>query len=358
LVRRSTRTGPATIKDIAKVAGLSSAAVSRALRNDLGISEATRKRVKQIAGKLGYKRNWVGAALSTGRTQSILFVVPYDPSEIPQSNLLYMEVLEGAAEELAAFGYSVEIALEKSLRTRSESIVEAIANSRAEGSIIVVMNVDESLRRMKASPIPVVVVNQVFPSRTMDFVVADDRFGAFNATEYLIKAGHTDIAHICGPLKYYASRERRAGYIEALEAHGLAHDPNLMRETLITMRNGQDAAESLLAAGGRFSAIFSSDDVLSSGIMAALRGRGLRIPEDVSIVSFDDELLASIISPPLTTVRKPRREMGRTAAQMVLNRIRANGSGSGAVTELKTVFVERLSVAPPPQASGRKRPKA
>lgn len=358
MVRRSTRTGPATIKDIAKAAKLSSAAVSRALRNDLGISEATRKRVKQLARKLGYQRNWVGAALSTGRTQSVLFVVPYDPAEIPQSNLLYMEVLEGAAEELAAFGYSVEIALEKSLRARNESIPEAITNSRAEAAIIVVMNVDDSLRRMKASPIPVIVVNQVFPSRSMDFVVADDRRGAFIATEYLIKAGHTSIAHVSGPLRYFASRERRAGYVEALEAHGLPHSPELMREALITMNNGSEAAVSLIESGAPFTAVFSSDDVLSGGIISALRKHGRRVPEDVSIVSFDDEVLASIITPPLTTVRKPRREMGRTAAQMLLNRIRSRAPGTGAVTELKTVFIERQSVLPLADTRGGKIPVA
>ena len=335
-----------TIKDIARRAGVSVAAVSRGLRDDPGIGEATRKRVKDIAAKMSYTPSRWGAALSSGRTRCVLFIVPYDASEIPQSNLLYIQVLEGAAEKLATVGYSVEVILEKSLKSRNQSILDAITGARVDGAIIVCMNVDDHLSKFKKFPVPVVVVNQVFKSKTIDFVVADDRHGAFLATEHLIKAGHTEIAQIGGRLQFYGSRERRAGYVDALKAHGIPFDPKRTRESFYTMQDGHDAVESLLRSGVRFSAIFSSGDILSAGIIAALREHNLRAPEDISIASFDDEVLASTISPPLTSVRKPRHEMGKAAAAMLLDRIQFHRPGKGRIMEIKTILIERESVAP------------
>ncbi len=344
--RKTPRAHAVTIKDIARRAGVSVAAVSRGLRDDPGISVTTRNRLKKIAAKMSYTPSRWGAALSSGRTRCILFIVPYDATEIPQSNLLYIHVLEGATEVLATVGYSVEIVLEKSLKSRNESILEAITNARVDGAIIVCMNVDDALSKFRF-PVPVVIVNQVFKSKTVDFVVADDRRGAFLATEHLIKAGHTEIAHIGGRLQFYGSRERRAGYIDALKAYDLPLDLQRTRDTFYTMQHGYDATESLLQSGTTFTAIFSSGDILTAGIIASLRRHGLRVPEDISIASYDDEVLASTISPPLTTVRKPRREMGRAAAVMLLDRINRHPTAKGRITELKTVLIERESVAPP-----------
>jgi DNA-binding LacI/PurR family transcriptional regulator len=345
LRKKKTGVHPVTIKDMARRAGVSVATISRGLRDDPGISAVTRKRIKALAAKVSYTPSRWGAALSSGRTRCILFVVPYDPAEIPQSNLIYVQALEGAAEELAAFGYSIEVVLEKSLRSRKENVLEAITNSRVDGAIIVCMNVDDALSKFKIFPVPVVVVNQVFKSESVDFVVADDRHGAFLATEHLIQSGHLNIAHIGGPLQYYGSRERRAGYIDALSANGLSFDPKKARETFYTMQHGYDAAKSLLESGTKFSAIFSSGDILSAGIIAALREHKLRVPEDISIASYDDEVLAAIISPPLTTVRKPRHAMGKTAASILLERIRSNPGGKGRIVELMTTLVKRESVA-------------
>lgn len=346
VARRQTKTGPrpVTIKEIAVRAGVSVATISRGLRDDPGIGEATRKRIKELAAKMSYTPSRWGAALSSGRTRCILFIVPYGPSDLHPTNHLYIEVLEGVAEELANFGYSVEIVLEKSLRQRGQSIPEAVTNARAEGVIIVVMNVDDKLMTLKKLPVPAVMVNQAFKSRALDFVVADDRHGAFLATEFLIKHGHRRIAHIGGPQEFHGSRERRAGYMEALSEHGIAFDPKLVRETAITMQDGYAAAESLLSSKAAFTAIFSSQDILSAGIITALRKHNVRVPEDVSIVSFDDDLLASTITPPLTTVRKPRREMGQAAAKVILDRVRSQSASKGKVTELKTTLIERASV--------------
>jgi DNA-binding LacI/PurR family transcriptional regulator len=322
------------------------ATISRGLRDDPGISALTRKRIKALAQKMSYTPSRWGAALSSGRTRCILFVVPYNPSDIPQSNLIYIQALEGASEELASLGYSIEIIFERSLYARKENILEAITNARVDGAIIVCMSVDDAVGKFKKFPVPVVVVNQIFKSKTVDFVVAEDRHGAFLATEHLIKNGHSKIAHIGGPLQYYGSRERRAGYLDALSAYDMPPDPRMMRETLYTVEDGYAATESLLQAKVRFTSIFSSGDVLSAGIIAALRKHGLRVPEDISIVSYDDEVLSATMSPALTTVRKPRHEMGKTAARVLLERIQSNDTARGRIIELKTTLIVRDSVAP------------
>lgn len=345
-LKRSAAQKPITIKEIARRAGVSVGTVSRGLRDDPAISAETRKKVKALAAKLSFTPSRWGAALSSGRTRCVLFVVPYDPSAIPQSNLLYIQVLEGAAEKLASVGYSIEVVLERSLKSRNQSVLEAITSARVDGAIVVCMNVDDALSKVKSFPVPVVVVNQVFKSKTVDFVVADDRQGAFRATEYLIKAGHTEIAHIGGPLQYYGSRERRAGYEEALAAYGIPFEPKRTRETLYTMEHGFQAAESLLKSGVGFSAVFSSGDIITAGVIASLRQHHLRVPEDVSIASFDDEVLAATITPPLTTVRKPRHGMGTAAATMLLDRINLHPDAEGKIEVLKTVLIERQSIAP------------
>ena len=333
---------------MARRAGVSVATISRGLRDDPGISLSTRKRIKALARKISYTPSRWGAALSSGRTRCILFVVTYDPSEIPTSNQIYIHALEGAADELAAYGYSIEIIFEKSLQARKQNVLEAIANSRVDGAIIVSVSVDNPLSRFKTFPVPVVVVNQLFKSRTIDFVVADDRHGGFLATESLIKAGHVDIAHIGAPTQYYISRERRAGYRDALEAYGIPFDAAKTRETLHTVQGGMDATESLLQSSTKFTAIFSNSDVLSVGIVSALRQHGLQVPSDVSIASYDDELLASAMSPPLTSVHAPRYEMGKAAARLLFDRIQSHPKAKGRIVELKTTLVSRESISSRP----------
>jgi LacI family transcriptional regulator len=325
---------------------VSLATVSRGLRDDPGIGAATRKRLKALAAKMSYTPSRWGAALSSGRTRCILLVVPFDPSKIPQSNFLYTQVLEGAIEELAPLGYSVEVVIEKSMRSRKQTILEAIRDARVDGAIIVCMNVDDTLKKYKF-PVPVVVVNQVFKSDTVDFVVAADRHGAFLATEHLIKAGHRRIAHVGGPLEYYGSRERRTGYTDALKAHGIPFREKLTRQIpRFTLEDGYSAAESLLNSKLGFTAVFSSGDILSAGIIFALRKHGIRVPDDISIASYDDEVLASTFSPPLTTVSKPRHRMGRAAAAALIDRLQMNPNRASRITEIETRLIERASVMP------------
>jgi DNA-binding LacI/PurR family transcriptional regulator len=350
-VRKPTRkavTRPPTIKDIARSAGVSVATISRGLRDDPGISLSTRERIKALARKMSYTPSRWGAALSSGRTRCILFVVTYNPSDIPTSNQIYMQALEGAADELGAYGYSIEVIFEKSLEARKQNVLEAIANARVDGAIIVGVSVDDTLSRFKTFPVPVVVVNQIFKSKTVDFVVADDRHGGFLVTEHLIKAGHKDIVHIGAPSQYFISRERRAGYRDALAAHGIPFDPAMTRETLHTVEGGFEAVRSLIEARTKFTAIFSSSDVLSAGIISGLRHHGLEVPRDVSIASNDDEAIAAAMSPPLTSVRAPRHEMGRTAARILFDRIQSNPGAKGRIVELKTTLIKRGTVGPPP----------
>jgi DNA-binding LacI/PurR family transcriptional regulator len=345
-----------TIKDIASELGVSPATVSRALRDDRGIGGATRGRVKASAAALNYVPNHFGAALSTGRTHSILFVVPYSVDDVP--HILHMQVLEGVAEEVSSFGYRVEIVLERTLKRRHQTVFDVVRLSHIDGAVLVVMRALEEELANLAFPIPVVVVNQVIGSLNADFVIADDRSGAFNATRHLIAAGHRDIAHVAGPLLFYSNERRRAGYAGALAAHGLPISEELIAVGDMTQDGGEDAVKTLLHQRARFTAIFCGLDIMAVGAIAALEQSGRSVPDDVSIVGFDDDVFSGMLRPALTTVRKPRHEMGREAGRLLMRRIRSGSIGAHETRVLKTKLVERASVAPPhrPQAAGTNMP--
>ena len=333
-----------TIKDIASELGVSAATVSRALRDDRGIGGATRGRVKASAAALNYVPNRFGAALSTGRTHSILFVVPYSVEDIP--HILHMQVLEGVAEEISSFGYKVEIMLERLLKRRQQTVFDAVRSSHVDGAVLVVMRAHDDELADLDFPIPVVVVNQVIDSLNADFVIADDRSGAFTATQHLIAAGHREIAHVAGPQLFYSNVRRREGYAEALAANGLPVRQELIAVSDMTQKGGEDAVKALFRRRARFTAIFCGLDIMAVGAIAALEESGRSVPDDVSIVGFDDDVFSGMLRPALTTVRKPRQEMGREAARLLMSRIQSGSIGAHETRVLKTELVERNSVAP------------
>lgn len=331
-----------TIVDVARHLGISAATVSRALRDKPGIGEVMRVKIKATAAAMDYVPNHVGAALSTGRSRSILFVVPYSIDEVPHT--LHMQVLEGLSEEVSAHGYKVEIMLERSLRQRSQTIADAVCHSHADAAVLILMRAQQREFAKVSFSIPVVVVNQVIDGLDVDFVVADDQSGAFDATRHLIAEGHRKIAHVGGPLQYYSNARRYEGYETALAASSLKARAELHVAGDMTEEGGRQAAISLLNGSMKFTAIFCGLDIMAVGVIAALRQAGRAVPEDVSIVGFDDDIFARMLQPPLSTVRKPRYEMGRQAARLLLRRIGTGKIGGGETCILETKLIERGSV--------------
>lgn len=330
-----------TIKDIARKLGISHTTVSRALRDDARISQRTRTKVKDLAKKLGYAPNFAAAALSTGKTLSILFVVPYDLSKFP--HLFHMEVFQGVAEEVSKYGYSVNVVLGDAANKGNQSPLELLTSARVDGAVSLLVHSNEKWVRETALPFPLVIVNQYVPEARADAVIAADKHGAFLATKHLIARGHRAIAHIAGPLRYYSPAQRLEGYREALSRYGLPFDKQMISIGALTRQGGYAALERLIRRGVHFTAISCCTDVMALGAIDALQEEKLAVPDDVSLVGFDDDVFASLIKPSLTTVRKPRRLMGREAGKILLGRINGTLGGQPVVSTLRTRLIVRDS---------------
>lgn len=333
-----------TIKDIANKLRISHTTVSRALREDSRISQGTRTKVRNLARKLGYSPNFAAAALSTGKTLSILFVVPYDLSKFP--HLFHMEVFQGLAEEVSRYGYSVNVAFSQGKGKASQNALRLLTTARADGGVLLLVGTDENWVKEAIFPFPVVVVNQPVPESCADVVIAEDKHGAFVATKHLINMGHRAIAYISGPLAYYSPTQRLDGYRDALVKHGLSFDEDLVSIEVITKRGGYTAVKRLIKGNAHFTAVFCCSDIMALGALDALVEEKLKVPDNISLVGFDDDFFASLINPSLTTVRKPRKLMGREAGKIVLERISRTLEGNPVIRKVKTRLIVRSSSRP------------
>src|SRR5579871_3514885 len=194
-MRRNSRKRRPTIVDVAAALKISPTAVSRALRGLKGVSESLRRKVERKARELRYVRNPAGAALSTGRTRSILFLLPY--TDFP--SLLQMEILEGLIHDVSPRGYNVTIISEQYLRKQRIPIAEALQAANADGCVSLFLRTKDPAIDIDALGLPCVVINKVTSARNADFIVTDDERGAYLAVEHLIQSGHRAIAHLTGP---------------------------------------------------------------------------------------------------------------------------------------------------------------
>ena len=283
------------------------------------------------------------AASAHGRTGLIGVLVPvvYD--------LYFSAILSGVAQ--AAYEHDVRLALAPTLHdhVREASMLERVGLGATDGTLVILPETSSAdLVQALADGHPLVVVDPLVAlDDRIPRVAAAHRSGADQAMRHLLELGHRRIAAIAGPPGWLATEDRRRGYRAALEASRIAHDPALEVDADFEVGPGADAAASLLALPDPPTAIFAFNDAIAIGAMRAARERGLRVPEDLSVVGFDDIKYATIVTPSLTTVRQPLAEMGRAAVRLLL------GQASETLhVELTTRLVVRESTAPP-RPSGR-----
>jgi DNA-binding LacI/PurR family transcriptional regulator len=333
--------GSISIKDVAAALGVSATTVSRALRDRPGMSAETQRRIKDEAERLGYVPNLAGSALSTGRTRSILYVVPYNSGRFP--SLFQMDVLEGLVDEVSGHGYTVSLVTERYLRNRQASVFEVFRTFRADGAAVLLLSANEPAAPPTNFAMPVVIINKMLDVVPADFVVADDEAGAYNATRHLIDLGHTRIAHVAGLPDNYNSLRRIAGYRRALLEAGLPVDDGMIVESAASRDMGYAAVLKLFDRMPPFTALFCNADEIALGALRALRESSLSVPHDVALVSFDDDTFADVVEPPLTTVRKPRYGMGRAAGELLVQRLNGTLVGAPKTLSLRTTLIRRAS---------------
>jgi LacI family transcriptional regulator len=340
-----------TMAEVAAMAGVSMMTVSRVLNGHPGVAPETRECVERAIAESGFVRNRAARALRRGRTGIVDLVVPHLDSAY------ILEIMRGVEETLGVGAFRCAISTTRREDRAEREALARIADGGSDGALLVLARGQSSpLDHLRRRQIPIVVIDhrgELGPDTPA--VGATNWSGAYQATAHLLRLGHRRIAHISGPAAIGCSRARRSGYLAALDAAGVPVDPALLPEADFYQEGGYRAACALLDLPAPPTAIFAGNDMQAMGVYAALRERGLRVPDEVSVVGFDDIPVASMVSPPLTTVRQPLAEMGRVAATMLLTLIDGASLPSPRV-ELATALMVRGSCAPPhavPPALGR-----
>ncbi|MFI6487601.1 LacI family DNA-binding transcriptional regulator [Streptomyces sp. NPDC050564] len=334
---RSTQT--ATLAEIAREAGVSAPTVSKVLNGRADVAPGTRTRVEELLRAYGYRRRRAEAA------RSPLIDVVFHELESAWA----MEVIRGVENVARDEGLSVVLSESSGRLTPGRTWADQVAARRPHGVVLVLSGLDESQRALLTSrSIPFVVVDPAGdPGTDVPSVGATNWHGGLSATRHLVELGHTRIGAISGPSRIMCSRARIDGYRAALETAGLTVDPELIRQGNFHHGMGYLAGLELLRLPDRPTAVFAGNDLQALGVYEAARELGLRIPEDLSVVGFDDLPLARWVGPPLTTVRQPLTEMAEAAAKLVLELGREERPSAGTRVELATSLVVRSSTAPP-----------
>jgi LacI family transcriptional regulator len=331
-----------TIREIADLAGVSIATVSRVVNGRGEVSDETRETVQRVVREHGYRANHNARGLSAGRTGLIGMTIP-----VVQPTY-FSSILSGAAEALDQEDRRIVLCPTQHDPQREVSILERLMHGTTDGALMMLPEEsDADLRTLLNHGYPFVVLD---PLRRVDeripAVSAAHSSGATQAVEHLLELGHRRIAAITGPKDGLASEERLRGYQAALAAAGIMPDPALELEANFEIAGGFEAMEHLLDLPHPPTAVFAFNDNLAIGAMQAARARGLALPGDLSVVGFDDAIEAAIVTPALTTVRQPLEELGRIAVSLIVRLI--DGRRFDALhVELATKLVIRDSTAPP-----------
>ncbi len=341
-----------TIGDVARIAGVHPASVSRALRGgNTKVSAETRSRIEKIARDIGYRPNGVAAALRTKQTNLAAIVLP------DLGNPLFAPIVQAIETSLRLQGIMCLVAQTPGEARGRCDLIVALANRQIDGLLILAAETDDPmLAEASRLAIPTVLVNRGFGERRFPSVVNDDRESVRLVLEHLQGLGHQRIAHVAGPSSSSTGRARRDAF-ESL-AHQLGIDATSSEASAFTRNAGREATQELFGKASGCTAIFAGNDLIAMGVLDFLHQRGLRVPDDMSLVGHNDMPLVDLIDPPLTTVRIAAQDMGRQAAQLLLEHLRAPGQ-SPSMRVLTPTMVVRKSTGPAPvKAGGRTRRRA
>ncbi|MGB1252940.1 MAG: LacI family DNA-binding transcriptional regulator [Candidatus Promineifilaceae bacterium] len=303
-----------TIKDVARVAGVSHTTVSRALRNNPAISLATSESIKRVASEMGYVPNSAARGLKTKRSKTLGVIVRRidDP--------FFGQVVNGIEDVLQSCGYSLFLAASNKDFAKEKEIFRNMSERRVDGVIICSTGISPEYReQLDRFGVPIVLVNNQAQNGGDCSVGHDDTFGAKQLAQHLLWLGHQSIAYIGNGNAGRTNTDRLLGYQQALTAAGIAVNPDfIVNASTGRAEGGTDAANRLLALDVLPTAIMCFNDMLALGAMFTLQRAGLQIPEECSITGFDNIALSAHVNPRLTTFDQPKYELGQAAARMML----------------------------------------
>ena len=307
-----------TLQDVALVAKVSTATVSRTLSNPNVVSESTRRRVSEAVKVTGYRINRAARNLRTQRAHSVLVLLP------DLANPFFSTILEGISRNLSKHGYSMLIASTKQVHDSGERLIDYLDDARADGMIILDGGLDtEVVEMLENAPQSkrILFACEWIDGASFASVRCQNRQGSRTAVNHLYDLGHRKIAHVTGPKGNVLMLSRKDAFVAEIEKLKLELKPEWVIAGDFSLAAGCLAAQKWLALNDRPTAVFCASDQLAMGFIAELSRHSIKVPDDVSVMGFDDIDLAEQFIPPLTSIRQDRLMIGETAAKMLMARI-------------------------------------
>ncbi len=335
-----------TIVEVAKKARVSLGTVSRVLNNHVHVAPETRERVSAVIQDMGYVANRQARSLAGGKTSTVGVIVP-------DLGTGYIgEIIRGIDTELNISGFDMILYTTHRTASKEANYVANLAEGMVDGLLLVLpRSPTDYVSALMERNFPFVLIDHQGTGKDCPAVGATNWQGAYNATEYLIKLGHKRIGFITGTMDLGCASDRLEGYQAALRTHHLPHESELIHEGDFVQKDGYTGATALLDLSSPPTAIFASNDVMAMGAMDAVRNRGLRVPDDISILGFDNIPQSTMVFPPLTTVQQPLEKMGHVATQMLLGILKDPKQEHGRI-ELPTELILRESTSAPKDRTG------
>jgi LacI family transcriptional regulator len=313
---------PATLRDVASAAGVHPATASRALNpgTRLLVSEETAQRVTEAAERLGYRPNAVARSLRTRRSHTIGVLIP------DLNNPLFPPIIRGIEDRLAEHGYVALIGNTDGDPGKERLVFDQMRARHVDGFVLATATLNSPILAEAAEAgLPLVLMNRTAQDYPFSSVSVDNEQGVRAAVAHLVSLGHTRIGHIAGPQDISTGAARLRGYQEAMSSHGLAVDAaEIVHASGYTVEEGLHRGRELLAAADDLTAVVAANDMLAIGCYGALDELGLRCPEDVSVIGFNDMPFVDRLHPPLSTVRFPHSQVGTEAARLLIERIESS----------------------------------
>ncbi len=303
------------IADVARMANVSTATVSRVISNAGTVKKETAEKVLEAIKKLNYQPNMLARQLRRSETKTILVVVP------DITNTFFSAVLRGIESVAIENGYQVLLGDARNNVETETSYLTILGQKKADGLILLTARTDQKILEELSQDYPVVLACEYYEGTVLPTVSIDNVSSARKATEYLISLKHNRIGHISGPLNVVVGRDRCKGFHQAMSKHGISVDPSLVQEGEFSFESGFNLMMKFLSLEEPPTAIFAGNDEMAMGAVKAAKSKGFRVPEDLSVVGFDDIKFASIFEPALTTIAQPTFDMGQKAMHLLLRLI-------------------------------------
>lgn len=335
---------PVTLKDIAVRAGVSISTVSRVVTRSVKVDPATERRVYEVIEELGYRPNLVARSFRVKTTHTIGLLVP------DNSNPFFAELARVIEDAGFAQGYSVILCNSDLSVAKQSAYVDVLLAKQVDGILLASTGLipgqddDRMIATIRHAGVPCVVLDRDLGDQPIDHILVDNHEGGFLAGTYILDRGHRKVACVVGPNDLTPSAGRIAGFRRALDEAGVDLPASAVVRGNGRQDGGARAVEDLLARGVDVTAIFAFNDEMAIGIIGALQRHGRRVPDDISVIGFDDIPYAAAIFPAVTTIAQPIAEMGKLGLTMLLERIRQPGLAPRRVV-LSTRLMERESVA-------------